>query len=201
MSTVLGKQRPYTRAISYLLTFRTFRLLTVHLVGIASQKESLEELYYNHAEDCRGTDLSTFDPTLLRQFPKLRLMDVPRHCFVDRHGAPHPLYTFLPPSIETVRLDQDGPIGIAEYEARLRVWLLEILENKQNRFPLLNAVELYQWEDVGEQNKYLLEEASVLERLYELSSVVVGQTNSFSRSVGTAFEEAGVQLGFHFQWT
>lgn len=120
----------------------------------------------------------------MRQFSKLRYLSAPRRCFVDELGASHPLYTFLPPRIETLYLDQDGAIGDAEYEARLKVWLLDVLEYRKDRFPLLKSVMLSQWDDEGEYERFRLEEIAVLSRL----------------SLSTAFEKTGVQLNFHFQW-
>ena len=110
------------------------------LKSLATQRDSLQELIYNHGEDCCGDDESLFDPVLMREFVSLKYLSVPRKCFVDAEGMPNPLYTALPPKLEKFKMDQDARLGNLEYEARLKYWLQDILDHKTTWFPSLKYI-------------------------------------------------------------
>jgi hypothetical protein len=139
------------------------------LQGIASQRESLEEVDYNNGVDCCGTDESTFSPALMSEFTKLRSLSVPQECFVYRDRNPHLFYTVLPPNLEELYLDQDGDIGDDKYEAQLREWMLEVVDHKEECFPSLKTVVLWQWEERCRHfRNYRVMAPAVCERLYVL---------------------------------
>jgi hypothetical protein len=136
------------------------------LQGIASQRESLEEVSYDNAYDCCGTDESTFTPAIMSEFLKLKHLSVNWDCLLDETWEQRPLYTVLPPNLKELYLEQ-GYIGDAEYEAQLREWLQEVVEHKEY-FPSLKTVVLWKWEDRARYDDYRPEAQAVLERLYVL---------------------------------
>ncbi|PVH76676.1 hypothetical protein DL98DRAFT_591979 [Cadophora sp. DSE1049] len=111
------------------------------LKDLAAQKESLEEVMYNHGYDPCGDDETLFDPILMREFEKLEYMRVPRECFVnDWSTSPNPLYMALPPRLEVLTIDQEMFLGDLEHEATLRGWLGDILDHKKSCFPALRSI-------------------------------------------------------------
>ncbi|KAK0121515.1 hypothetical protein ONS95_009807 [Cadophora gregata] len=138
------------------------------LRGISSQKGSLEEIIYNHGEDCCGTDDSIFDPALLRQFSTLKHLSAPITCFVyssPNLGMTQPLRTFLPSTIEALQIDQDNMIGEEEHEMFLRSWLQDVLDHKQECCPRLKTVVLSQSETMPGLRKTPLDGLTVLNSL------------------------------------
>lgn len=135
------------------------------LQGIASQRESLEEVSYNNGMDISETDGSTFSPVLMSEFSKLTHLCVPHGCFVDENGEPHPLYTVLPPNLQKLYLDHYDNVHNVEYQARRRGWLQQILDHKKECFPSLKTVVLWQ---CPFHTDYHANAHAILERLYVL---------------------------------
>lgn len=122
------------------------------LEGIASQRETLEELSYDNVEDRCGADGTTFDAKLLSEFSKLTHMTVHRNCLITNNyatGRVNFVYIVLPPNLLELHLFEDeyihgdlsyGEVHVTEYVRRVWRWLEEIAYHRDKNLPALKTV-------------------------------------------------------------
>lgn len=140
------------------------------LNGIASQKNTLEELSCNNVEDRFGGDDTQFTSAIISQFTKLTHLFVDPECLIYRDGGPEPLYTTLPPNLLELHLYEGyfshrGDSYIPEYVLRMRGWLQEVADHRENGLPALKAFIYFFCENASRVNEYRAATHTVLEQL------------------------------------
>lgn len=177
----------------------------VFIDGLQSQRNTIEELFYNNTEDRRGHDGTTFG-FALRDFVNLKRLAVSRDCLVavGQIKESQPLYEALPPNLEEAWIQLDNWEVYADGQlVNLDQRLRGIAVNKARYCPSLRSLVLWMFDArYGiPRDEYPAEARRILDALYVFPSLkgflcALADLNHVRSSNGliSMFEDAGIYL-------